>query len=278
MSNFFLWFDHTLLKKGEAFTNYGSKFYSVNNLYQGYYSYGSPFKQFVSDFSIAGANILNQVYINGAATNRNNNGFVAINYDMGQVYFSGQVNTSTTTLSGNYSVKDFNVYLTNDIEEKLLFETQFSLNPKVAQNPTGLPPDSLTYPAVFIKNNGGNNEPAALGGLDKTMFNVRAIVLADSQYDLDAVSSIFRDTNKTFIPLIEEGNMPYNSLGDFKNGAAYNFDVLTSGLPETGRIFIDNVFVSKIGGLSFSQKTNLNPNVFSLIIDFELEHFRNPRK
>lgn len=277
MSNFFMWFDHTLLKKGEAFTNHDSKLYSVNNLYQGYNTYGSPFKQFVSDASIPGANIINQVYINGVATNRNNNGFVAINYGMGQTYFSAPVDTTATPLSGRYAVKDFNVYLTNDVEEKLLFETQFSLSPRTTQSPTGVPPESLTYPAVFLKNNGGHNEPFAFGGLDKTIFNVRAIVLADSQYNLDAVSSVFRDTSKTFVPLIEEANMPYNSLGDLKNGVVYNFDSLTSNLAESGRIFVDNVYVSKIGGLSFAQKTNLNPDVFSLIMDFELEHIRTSR-
>jgi len=278
MSNFFMWFDHTLLRKGEAFTNHDSNLYSVNSLYQGYNTYGSPFKQFVSDASIPGANIINQVYINGVATNRNNNGFVAINYGMGQTYFSAPVNTTVTPLSGRYAVKDFNVYLTNDVEEKLLFETQFSLSPRTTQSPTGLPPESLTYPAVFLKNNGGHNEPFAFGGLDKTIFNVRAIVLADSQYNLDAVSSVFRDASKTFVPLVEEANMPYNSLGDLKNGIVYNFDSLTSSLPESGRIFVDNVYVSKIGGLSFAQKTNLNPDVFSLIMDFELEHIRTPRK
>ena len=277
LSNFFLWFDHTLLKKGEAFTNYGSNFYPINNLYQGRYSYGSPFKQFVSDASIPGANIINQIFINGTATNRGNGNFEAFNFGMGQAYFTSQVSASTT-LNGNYSVKDFNVYLTNDIEEKLLFETQFSLSPKTTQNPVGLPPESLTYPAVFLKNNGGHNEPFAFGGMDKTLFNIRAIVLADSQFSLDAVSSIFRDTNKTFVPLLKEDNMPFNSLGDFKDGVIYNFDTLTAGLPETDRIFIDNVYTTKIGGLSFTQKDNLNPNVFSLIIDFELEHLRHPRQ
>ena len=277
MSNFFLWFDHTLLKKGEAFTNYGSKFYPVNNLYQGLYSYGSPFKQFVSDSSIPNSNVINQIYINGVATNKGSSNFVALNYGMGQAYFSSQP-ASSAVLSGNYSVKDFNVYLTNDIEEKLLFETQFSLSAKTSQNPEGLPPESLTYPAVFLKNNGGHNEPFAFGGMDKTLFNIRAIILADSQFSLDAVSSIFRDTNKTFVPLVKEEDMPFDSLGDFKGGVAYNFDTLTSNIPETGRIFIDNVYTTKVGGLSFAQKTNINPSVFSLIIDFELEHLRNPRQ
>ena len=53
MSSFMLWFDHTLLDKGKAFTNTSSFFYDVDSLYNGYNTYGSPFRQFVADESIA---------------------------------------------------------------------------------------------------------------------------------------------------------------------------------------------------------------------------------
>lgn len=277
MSSFYLWLDHTLLDKGEAFTNHNSYFYSVNNLYQAFSTYGSPFKQFVSDSSIQGAQVLTGIYLNGTFKERGVSNFTGINYGMGQVYFTSAVSNPDTTLSGRYAVKDFNVFLTNDIEETLLFETQFSLSKKTSQSPTGLPPESLTYPAIFIKNNGGSNEPMAFGGLDRTEMNIRAIVLSDSQFNLDAISSIFRDMENTFIPLIEENEMPFNNIGDFKNNIVYNYDTLTANKPETGQMFLDNVAVSKIGGLSFAQKTNLNPNVFSMIIDFELSNLRYPR-
>ena len=95
MSSFYLWFDHTLLDKGQAFTNYQSYFYDVASLYQGYSTYGSPFRQFVSDQSIAnkhGAQIINQVYINGNAANRGGgSNFAYINFEKGQVYFSSLV-------------------------------------------------------------------------------------------------------------------------------------------------------------------------------------------
>lgn len=277
MSSFYLWLDHTLLKKGEAFTNHSSFFYPVDNLYQEFYTYGSPFKQFVSDTSISGAQVLSGVYVNGAFTRRGVSGFTGINYSMGQAYFSGVVSSPSTTLSGNYAIKDFNIFLTNDIEEKLLFETQFSVSKKTSQSPTGLPPESLSYPAIFLKNNGGSNEPAAFGGLDQTQMNVRAIVLSDSQFNLDAISSIFRDKERTFVPMLEEGQMPFNNIGDFKSGILYNYDSLTANKSESEQLFIDNVFISKAGGLSYAQKTNLNPDVFSMIIDFELSNFRSPR-
>ena len=43
ISSFLLWFDHTLLKKGEAFTNHTSQLYDVPTSYYGYETYGAPF-------------------------------------------------------------------------------------------------------------------------------------------------------------------------------------------------------------------------------------------
>ena len=45
MSSFYLWFDHTLLTKGEAFTKFSSFFYEADDMYQGYNAYGAPFKR-----------------------------------------------------------------------------------------------------------------------------------------------------------------------------------------------------------------------------------------
>ena len=84
---------------------------------------------------------------------------------MGQSYFTAD--QGAKRISGDYAVKDFNIFLTNKTEEKLLFETQFQLNNKVSTDPTGLPPESMTYPAVFLKNMGGKNEALLLAVLKK---------------------------------------------------------------------------------------------------------------
>ena len=82
-----LWFDHTLTKKGEAFTNTNSLFYSVDNLYQGYNTYGTPFRQFVADSSIPDATIISGVHVDGVFKERTESNFTAINYGMAQSYF-----------------------------------------------------------------------------------------------------------------------------------------------------------------------------------------------
>ena len=285
MSSALLWLDHTILNKGAAFTNTSSFFYDVNNLYNGYNTYGSPFRQFVSDESIGnihGADIINSVTLNNSTTVRGISDFAHINYEQGQVYFTSAVSNPNTTLSGDFAVKDFNTYITNDLEEKLLFETQFTIRNKTDLTAAGLPPSTMTYPAIFLKNNGSRNEPIAFGGTDQTETDVRAIVLSDDQYKIDAVGSIFRDKVRTFIPLIPEANMPFNALGDYKNNVQFNYTGLTDqrspDCVSTTGVFIDNVYTSKIGGITYTQKTNINPDVFSMIIDFEISDIRTPRQ
>tara|TARA_Y100001938_G_scaffold150229_1_gene240216 strand:- start:2431 stop:3276 length:846 start_codon:yes stop_codon:yes gene_type:complete len=271
MSSFMLWFDHTLTKKGEAFTNTNSLFYSVDNLYQGYNTYGTPFRQFVADSSIPDATIISGVHVDGVFKERTESNFTAINYGMAQSYFDAD--QGAKKISGDYAVKDFNIFLTNKTEEKLLFETQFQLNNKVSTDPTGLPPESMTYPAVFLKNMGGRNEGFAFGGTQKSEFNVRAIVMSDSQFTLDATASIFRDENHNYVGVLEENEMPFNHLGDFSNGTDYNYTGITAN--KGGDVYIKNVYISKIGGVSYAGIDNLNPNAYTALIDFELEKIRD---
>ena len=68
MSSMLQFVDNEILTHGEAFTNYGSSFYKTADLYNGYYTYSSPFKQFVGDTSIINANVLTGVYINNTWT------------------------------------------------------------------------------------------------------------------------------------------------------------------------------------------------------------------
>jgi hypothetical protein len=273
MSSMVLWFDHTLIKKGEAFSNYDSEFYPITNIYNSYYSYGSPFKNLIRDESITGANIISGVYLNNNFIKTGQSGLVAINADQGQLYFDTQLNNPT--ISGKYAVKDYGIYLTNENEEKILFETKFNLNPKTTESPTGLPINAQTYPAIYLKNNGGNNTPLTFGGLDSSNINVRAIVISDSIFSMDAVTSIFKDTARTYIPIIQPSEMPFNSLNGLKSG--YNYDLLTTGrVGSSNSVYIKNVYVSK-NVASRTQYQDLNPDAISAFVDFELEVYRYPR-
>ena len=63
ISSMLLWFDHTLLKEGEAYENVTGEFYSVSDSYAGYKTYASSYSQIVSDASITGATIPTGLYV-----------------------------------------------------------------------------------------------------------------------------------------------------------------------------------------------------------------------
>jgi len=269
MSSMIMWMDNIILKKGEAFQNYNSQFYPITNIYNGFYSYGLPFKQVVNDSSIPNANLLSGVYVNNSFIKVGQSGLTGINPYQGQVYFTGS--QAGKTLSGSYAVKDFNIYLTNQPEEELLFETEYRIRPKVTQSPTGLAIEAITYPCIFLKNNGGTNEPFAFGGQDQTMMEVRAVVLADNMFNLDAVCSLLKDTARKYVPLIN--NSPFNPFGALNSGY-FNYNTLTSGINLSNDAFyITEVNISKI----FANFNPKNTQVFPAFVDFTLSNIRYPR-
>jgi len=269
MSSMIMWMDNILLSKGEAYKNFNSKFYPITNIYSGFYTYGLPFKQVVSDISISGATLLSGVYVNNSFITVGQSGLTGINPNQGQVYFT--TNQNNNTLSGNYAVKDFNIYLTNQPEEELLFETEYKTRPRTTQTATGLAIESITYPCIFLKNNGGTNEPFALGGMDNTIMEVRAVVLADNMFNLDAACSILKDTARRYVPLIK--NPPFNNFGALNSGY-FNYNSLTSGIDLSNDAFyIMEVNISKI----FANFNPRNTQVFPAFVDFTISNIRYPR-
>ena len=232
----------------------------------------------MADASITGATIPTGLYVGeNNLVNRGEGGATGlfdINYLDGKVYFSGE---QTADITGSFSIKDFNVYLTNQPEDKILFETKYTERNKIDITPTGLEADTKTYPVVYLKSMGSSNEPIAFGGQDQTSINIRAIVLAQSQFELDAVGSIFRDTQKTLVPLFDEDEMPFNSFGGYKDGDQYNFSTSTASKGSQNSCFIEEVFVSNLERGVQSRIRDLNPDIFTNIIDFELTKFRYPR-
>ena len=177
--------------------------------------------------------------------------------------------------AGDYAVKDFNIYLTNKTDQELLFETKVEIKPKTTTNPTGLETDTITYPAIFLKNLGGRNEPFAMGGIDETITSVRAIILADSQFNLDAACSILKDKVRTNIQLVEENDYPFNALGGYKS-SVYNYTGLAAD--SSSHVFINDVYVSQFNVDYISEIKNANPDVYSAIVDLDLRsENRQPR-
>lgn len=263
-SSMMLFVDHALCKDGEGYTNYGSNLYSISNLYNGYYTHALPFKQVVADTSIVGANIMSGVYINNSFVNPGQL-LYGINPFNGQIYLTGE---STEVISGNYAVKDFNIYLTSKTEQELLFETQTKIRPKTPQDVTGVPSNVETIPAIYIKNEGGRAKPFALGGIKDTKIYIRCIVLTDNLFNLDAACSILKSKNNNFLSLITNSDLNIGPLGTLPSGS-YNYDAIVSGKTRDDQLYIEDVNVSKVASF-ISNNLSYSSNIYPAFIDFTL--------
>jgi|TARA_B100001939_G_scaffold329807_1_gene326367 hypothetical protein len=288
MSSFLLWFDNKLLDKGEGFTNHSGLFYDMTdkwNFGDNYNVYNAPFKQFVYDTSINSATVMTGVTVTDSV-----DGQVSYNLDSAEVFAinptEGQVILKTdefagniTQVSGSYAIKEFSVKLTSEPEEKLLFETDFKLKPKVTQTiNTGLFEDQQSYPVIFLKHNGSVNNPGAFGGQEFTSIDIRAIVLTNSQFTLDGICSIFRDTDDDNFYLFDADEFPFNYVGSYNNDAVFNYSNTISGVNLGGPkgMYIKNVTVAKYSAGSLNDYKSINANIYAALIDFEVEKYRLP--
>jgi len=273
MSSTLLWLDHTILSKGEAFNNVAVNFYKISSPFANTNCYASPFGQLIADSSISGVNIPGGVYINGNFSQTGQNGLYQIDYNHGRVYTTG---ISNAIITGYFGVKFANLKLTSDPEEVILLETAYSLRPKTTLEATGLNVSTSNYPVLFIKSNGGFNEPLSFGGMDITHSTIRILTLTDSQYSLDAINSIIKDQNNRLIPLLNENNMPFNIFGDLRTGS-FNYNDLVAPIILNGNTaFIKEVYISKYNQ-SYVDIRRINPQIYWSIIDLEIETYRYPR-
>ena len=268
-SSMMLAFDHQLLSNGRAFTNYSGLLYPTPSHIGGYNLFTTPYKQLVNDISITGANIMSGVYVNGVLRKpttsmgpANPFGLNSINITEGQAFFLG----SPTTVSGIYSVKDYNLYITSEPEEKLLFESKMFVRPRIPQTLTGLPQDAQTCPAVFVKPVRGENIPFCLGGGRNKSFDIRAMVFGDSEYSMNAVCDILMDMAHIYYEVIDPAALPFNAWGAF-TGVNYDYHSLTQN-NSIGRTYVNKVKVSML--MSARQFSEVNPKLFPAFVDFEL--------
>lgn len=272
MSSFYLWLDHEILYKGEAFTNHNGKLYATQDPnFPTSKIYGSAFRQWVYDSSITGANIPSGVFINNTFVNKNVSG-LAIDYNKGRVIFNNnQVNTQNITT--NYSLKEYNIYYTDEREEKLLFEKAYQITPKITQVTGALNYLDIPYPCIFIKHRNSENIPFAFGGQDTTSSMLRCIIMASNSFSLDGVISILNDSARKVFPLLSPSDFPFNYLGDFKFNN-FNYIELCNNQPPYNYVYIDKVTVSKLDEID---NAKINKKCVAALVDFEVSDVRTPR-
>ena len=269
-SSFFLWFDNFLLKKGEAYSNKtGELFnYADPRLDSRYVAYGSPYKQWVTDSSISGAVIPTGVSVVGAGTSGRDDG-VVFDFENGRALFSGS--DTSMTVTGEFAVKDFSVYLTNDTEDDLIVENKYTVNSRIPSGPlTYIEPYDDVVPAIFLSISQAENSAFALGGMQETKVQAKAVILAEDTYQLDGVMSIFMDSVNEVIAAIPMSGYPITELGDLKDGD-FNYTGLANDYGGETKFCVEKVKTSK---LTDRTRNVLANELYVGFVDFDIEQYR----
>ena len=269
-SSFFLWFDNFLLKKGEAYSNKTGELFNYPDprLDSRYVAYGSPYKQWVTDSSISGAVIPTGVSVVGAGTSGRDDG-VVFDFENGRALFSGS--DTSMTVTGEFAVKDFSVYLTNDTEDDLIVENKYTVNSRIPSGPlTYIEPYDDVVPAIFLSISQAENSAFALGGMQETKVQAKAVILAEDTYQLDGVMSIFMDSVNEVIAAIPMSGYPITELGDLKDGN-FNYTGLANDYGGETKFCVEKVKTSK---LTDRTRNVLANELYVGFVDFDIEQYR----
>ncbi len=268
-TSFFLWFDNFLLEKGEAYTNTSGDFfyYADPRLDAAYVAYGSPYKQWVTDSSITGATIPSGVFIDGAFSGRADGG--VLDFDNGRALIEGS--TTDSSITGDFAVKDFNVYLTNDTEDDLITENKYTVNSRLPSGPwTYIEPYDDVVPAIFLSTAQAENKPFAFGGMQDTTVQAKAVIIAEDTYQLDGVLSIFMDSVDETVAAIPMSGYPITELGDLK-GDSYDYTGVKNDYAGETTFYVNKVRTSK---LSDRTRKVLANELYVGFIDFDIDQHR----
>jgi hypothetical protein len=268
INSFGYYLDNKIITNGSGYKNVSSLFYPINQIYGGYQTYSSPFNQFIADESVSGPNIISGVYISGVFVPPGNSGVHAIDYFNGRIYTSGVINGQ---ISGNLAIKDFNIKISTQSDEEVLIENNYWNRLRKNENISGLYNDELSYPVIYIRNDGGYNRPFQIGERANDSYNnIRAIVLADSQWNLDAVLSVMKDLAHDYIPIIAENEIPFNVWGDTISSNGYNYNALTQNKVSNG----SGAFIEYVRAVRFNtQAINNTSKILSNKIYFGIADF-----
>ena len=277
-SSFYLWFDDRVTRKMSGiqpdvampFTYYADTNDTPSNL-DAYYG---PYRQLLAN----GATVPSGVYIGGDFKPQDTSAdkYLLIDYNQGRILLDPtEYGAQPLTVSGDFSTKDFNVYMTNETEEELLIENTFILSSDSEtqlENAGKLNIDHYVVPAAFVTMATSQNKPFAMGGLDQTLYRIRTVVMADSNYGLDAMLSHFRDTKNLGVPLVEYSDFPFGEYFHTKN-PPYTYTGLVDG--KMGRIWIEDVKTSKL--YDRNSVLRLSKGMKVGFIDFDLNIVRHTR-
>jgi hypothetical protein len=276
INSFFLWFDNFLMKKGEAFKTYTTQLYNYSDARIGgdKVIYGSPYKQWVYDNNIAGATIPSGFTIDQVFTPTGTSG-MKIDFDNGRIIFNNGVSTGLN-ISGTYSVKEINSYVTDQPEDNLIIENKYITNSRFTVTETYIPPYNPVTPCMFASIETAHNTAFAFGGEDETKCIIKVVAFCENLYQLDGILSVFGDSYNEVFSLIPMTGHPLGEFNELKSGVyktGYDYYNLNQQY-SSQKMFISHVETSKIRDSVIKE---LNPILHIGFLDFEITTYRYSR-
>lgn len=276
INSFFLWFDNFLMTKGEAYKTYTTKLYNYEDPRLGgdKVVYGSPYKQWVYDKNITGATIPSGFTINNQFVPTGTSG-MKIDFDNGRIIFNSGVSTDLN-VTGTYSVKEVNSYITDQPEDNLIIENKFVTNSRFTVSENYIAPYNPVTPCIFASIETAHNTAFAFGGEDETKCIIKVVAFCENLYQLDGVLSIFGDSYNEIFSLIPMTGHPLGEFNELKTGVyptGYNYKNLSNAY-NSQTLFISHVETSKIRDSVIKE---LNPILHIGFLDFEIKTYRYPR-
>jgi hypothetical protein len=276
INSFFLWFDNFLMTKGDAYKTYTTKLYNYQDPRLGgdKVVYGSPYKQWVYDKNITGATIPSGFTINNQFVSTGTSG-MKIDFDNGRIIFNSGVSTSLN-ITGTYSAKEVNSYITDQPEDNLIIENKFVTNSRFTISENYIAPYNPVTPCIFASIETSHNTAFAFGGEDETKCIIKVVAFCENLYQLDGVLSVFGDSYNEIFSIIPMTGHPLGEFNEMKTGAyptGYDYKNLSNAY-NSQTLFISHVETSKIRDSVIKE---LNPILHIGFLDFEIKTYRYPR-
>ena len=273
LASVFLWAEYKTLQVGQAYINLTCRLFPTvdRSLPAGYQSYSFPIKGWNYDSGVSGALVINSISGGGYSEPLTRASGVHFDYINGRAIVPTSLGTNLI-LTGTASVKQINHYQANESEEALLTQSKYFVNPRFI-NPltaSGAPPHIYATPAIFVNPVQMKNNAYAFGGLVDSKSTISLVVLAESNFQLNAVLSLFRDTRYQYFPLISIDQDPLDQWGDLKSGYNYQQYITDYGTPGN-LVYIEDTYTAKL-----SDAAKMNQQVFAGLVDLECCYIRLP--
>lgn len=266
----YMWSQWKTLYYGQAYVNLTLPLYYAADpsLPPGYITYASSYKSWVYDSGVLGAQIIQSVSGGGFSNPLTRASGMIIDYVNGRVILPSSYGPNLA-LTGTVAVQEVNTYQPNESEESILTQNRFYLNPLYAGTATGaIPPYSYCTPAVFVNTLHNINQAFSIGGLIDCTTSYSLAAYATSNYQLNALLSIYRDAKYQYLPMLGVDAGPLTVFGDTKSGFNYMQMIAQYGTPGN-LIYIKDVHTSKV-----SDRVKMNSNYFVGLIDLDVSFIR----